>query len=69
MRVWHQTTLPPKIGEVNSEIRIKLENTLLFILGESHKKRASAPIFRSSRKFELFVYTVVEFCIAILNHL
>ena len=62
MRVWHQTKLPPKIGEVNPEIRIKLENTVLFIWGYSPKKRAIAPIFPRSRKLELCVYAIVYFC-------
>ena len=62
MPVLEQTRLPYKIGEVNPEIRIKLENTVLLILGYSPKKRAIAPIFPRSRKLELLVYAVVEFC-------
>jgi hypothetical protein len=62
MPVLERTRLPHKIGEVNPEIRIKLENIVLLILGYSPGKRASAPIFPRSRKLELFVYAVVEFC-------
>ena len=62
MPVLDQTRLPHKIGEVNPKIRIKLENTVLFIWGYSPGKRALAPIFPRSRKLELLVYAVVEFC-------
>jgi hypothetical protein len=62
MRVLALTRPRNKIGEVHPESLVKLENTVLFILGSHLKKRASAPIFTRFRKLELFVYAVVEFC-------
>ena len=62
MPVWDRTRPKNKIGKVHPEIRAKLENTVLFILGYSPEKRAIALIFPRSRKLELFVDPVVEFC-------
>jgi hypothetical protein len=61
MPVLSRTRPRNKIGEVHLESRAKLENTVLFILGQSLEKRAIALIFPSSCKLELFVYAIVEF--------
>jgi len=62
MRILERTRPRNKIDEVHPESRVKLENTVLFIWGYLPEKRASAPIYRRSRKLELFVYAVVKFC-------